>query len=106
MRCRLGVEKMTMLRVALALVLTLLPVPTLATDLEQRVRQKKTVVQPRPSPDTLTRDANRAIEELAATRRRDETLRELSRPTVRRPDLDTSVTGGIQTRNLQRALPR
>ncbi len=103
-----------MRRLALALVLTLLPLPAPAqnapgprdTDLEQRVRQKTTIVQPKPSPDTVTRDANRAVDEFAAGQRRDETLRELTRPTVRRPDLDESVTGGIQTRNLRRSLPR
>ncbi len=103
-----------MVRLALVLTLTLLPLPAPAqsgrpsnsTDLEQRVRQKKIVVQPKPSLDTLTRDANQAVDELAAGRRRDETLRELNRPSVRRPDLDENVTGGIQTRALQRALPR
>ena len=101
-------------RLALVLALMLLSLPALAqsapgskdTDLEQRIRQKKTVVQPKPSPDTVTRDANQAVDELAARQRRDETLRELNRPTVRRPDLDESVTGGIQTRNLQRSLRR
>jgi hypothetical protein len=103
-----------MLPVALALVLTLLHVPALAqrapvssgTDLEQRIRQKTTVIRPKPAPDTLTRDANQAVDELSAVRRRDETLRELSPPTARRPDLDADVTGGIQTRGLQRARPR
>jgi hypothetical protein len=108
------VEDKTMLPVALALVLTLMPVPALAqsapgsggTELEQRIHQKKPVVRPKPAGDTLTRDANQAVDELSAARRRDEILRELSRPTARRPDLDPDVTGGIQTRGLQRARPR
>ena len=102
-----------MVCLALVLALTLLPLPALAqgglssssTDLEQRIRQKKTVVQPRPAPDTLTRDANRAVDELAAGQRLDQTLRELNRPSPRRPDLDATVSGAIQTRSLQRALP-
>jgi hypothetical protein len=101
-------------RLMLAIALMLLPLPALAqsappsgdAELQQRIRQKKTIVQPKPSPETVTRDANEAVDELAARQRRDETLRELNQPMPRRPDLNENVTGGIQTRNLNSVRPR
>jgi hypothetical protein len=103
-----------MTRLMLAIVLALLPLSALAqstppsgdVDLQQRIHQKKTIVQPKPSPETVTRDANEAVDELAARQRRDETLRELNQPMPRRPDLNENVTGGIQTRNLNSVRPR
>jgi hypothetical protein len=103
-----------MLRLALVIVLMLSPLSALAqsvtplaeSPLEQRIRQKKTIVQPKPSPETIKREANQAIDEMMAEQRRDATLRELNRPMAPRPDLDENVTGGIQTRNLRNARPR
>lgn len=103
-----------MIRVTLAVALTLLPWPAFGqsalsssdADLQQRLRQRKVIVQPKPSADTVTRDAEQAVDDLAARQRRDETLRELNQPGTRRPDLDQNVTGGIQTRNLNSVRPR
>ena len=103
-----------MTRLMLAIAFMLLPLPALAqsalpssdADLQQRIRQQRTIVQPKPSPETVTRDANEAVDELAARQRRDETLRELNQPMPRRPDLNENVTGGIQTRNLNSVRPR
>ena len=99
-----------MLRVALAIVLVLVPWSALGqsaptsgdTDLQQRMRQRKIIVQPKPSPEAIARDADQAVDELAARQRQEQTLRELNRPGSPRPDLDQNVTGGIQTRNLNR----
>jgi hypothetical protein len=108
-----GSEGEAMRRLILVIALMLLPVPVLAQsapssdgDLQQRIRQKKIIVQPKPSPETATREANEAVDELGARARRDETLRDLNRPMPPRPDLNENVTGGIQTRNLNSIRPR
>ena len=103
-----------MTRLILAIALMLLPAAACAqsapppsdADLQQRIRQKTIIVQPRPSPEAATRDANEAVDELAARQRRDATLPELNPPMPRRPDLNENVTGGIQTRNLNSIRPR
>ena len=96
-----------------AIALALVPLPALAQsalsadpDLQQQIRQRKIIVQPRPSPDVIQRDADQAIDELAAKRRLDDTVRDLNRPMPRRPDLTEPVDGAIQTRELNKALPR
>lgn len=97
----------------LVMALVLLPVPVLAqsalttdSDLQQKIRQKKIIVQPRPAPDVVQRDADRAIDELAAERRLDGTLRDVNPSVPRRPDLSEATQGGIQTRELNKALRR
>ena len=79
--------------------------PTPDPDLQLKREHKRIIVQPRPSPEVLQRDADRAVDELAAQRRLQETLRD-GNPSSRRPDLGEPVQGGIQTRELNRALPR
>ena len=103
-----------MRRLALVLALLLVPLPAFAqsappsreTQLEQRLRQRKTIVQTKASPEAMVTEANQAVDELASRQRRDDIVGELTRPGVRRPDLDQNVTGAIQSRNFQRALPR
>jgi hypothetical protein len=106
-------EGLFMRGLVLAIALVLLPLPVLAqsalstdSDLQQQIRQKRIIVQPRPSPDVIQRDADQAIDELAAERRVDGTLRDINRPMPRRPDLTEPVQGGIQTRELNKALRR
>ena len=102
-----------MRRAIVALVLLLSPLPALAQNaltvdqnqnLQQKLKEEKIVVQPRPDAETVQRDANQAIDQLAAEQRRDATLRDLNRPMPQRPDLTEPVYGGIQTRNLNKAL--
>jgi hypothetical protein len=103
-----------MLRQALVLFLVLLPLPALAqsapasddSHLQQSIRQKKIIVQPKIAPEVITREANEAVDEMTAEQRRDATLREMNRPMPRRPDLNEDVTGGIQTRGLKDVRPR
>jgi hypothetical protein len=97
----------------LALTLVLAPLrvlaqgtPTPDPDLQQTRQQKRIIVQPRPAPEVLQRDADRAVDELAAQRRLEETLRDSNPSLPRRPDLTEPVSGGIQTREINKALPR
>jgi hypothetical protein len=99
--------------VGLVLVLALVPVTvrgqdasTADTDLQQRRQQRRIVVQPRPSPDVVQRDVDRAVEDLAAERRRDDAVRDATSPASPRPDLSEPARGGIQTRELNKALRR
>jgi hypothetical protein len=54
----------------------------------------------------LQRDADQAVDEFAARRRLDETLRDSNPSLPRRPDLGEPVRGGIQTREINKALTR
>jgi len=97
----------------LAMALVLVPLPALAQsapgadpDLQQKMRQKRIIVQPRPSPEAVQRDADRAVDELSAERRLDDTLRDVDPSSSRRPDLSEPAHGGIQTRELNKALRR
>jgi hypothetical protein len=80
--------------------------PTPDPDLQLKREHKRIIVQPRPSPEVLQRDADRAVDELAAQRRLEKTLRDSNPSSSRRPDLGEPVQGGIQTRELNKALPR
>lgn len=97
----------------LALTLVLAPLrvlaqspPTPDPDLQQKRQHRRIIVQPRPSPEVLQRDADQAVDEFAAQRRRDETLRDNNPSLPRRPDLTEPVQGGIQTREINKALTR
>ncbi|HEX5815031.1 MAG TPA: hypothetical protein VF010_06860, partial [Methylomirabilota bacterium] len=59
-----------------------------------------------PPAETVERDANAAAEEIEQQRRREETLRGVTRPVPRRPDLDYDVKSGIQSQRLNDALRR
>lgn len=80
------------------------PSPTTG-DLELQRKQKRSVVLPKPSPDQTHADADRAVSEYAATRSPGEVVRETSpvRPSAR-PDLDSDVKGGIQSKGINDAL--
>ncbi|MGH7310673.1 MAG: hypothetical protein ACREK6_18480 [Candidatus Rokuibacteriota bacterium] len=75
------------------------------TSLESEVKRKRFVVLPRPSPETVDQDVAAVMAELQAAERREELVRQVIRP-PRRPDLDDTVSGGIQSRNLGQALTR
>jgi hypothetical protein len=76
------------------------------TDLEQRLTRRRFVVQPKPDPQVVDQDVQRATEALAAEPRFDEVVRESRNPIGRRPNLDYDVKSGIQSRNLQGVLRR
>ena len=90
-----------------ALLATALPLAALAQttapttgDLEMEHKQRKAVVLPKPSPDQVRTDADRAIDEYAG-RSPDQIVRDTSpvRPSSR-PDLDRDVREGIQSQRL------
>jgi hypothetical protein len=74
-----------------------------APGMEQR--RKTQVIRPLPPAAEIDEDVDRAVEGLGAERRRDELIRE-NMPRVKPPYADSDVRGGIQSRNIQRALPR
>ena len=70
-------------------------------DLELQRKQKRSIVLPKQSPEEVRMDADRAVSEYAASQPMGRVVRETSpvRPSAR-PDLDSDVKGGIQTRGL------
>jgi hypothetical protein len=99
--------------VAVAVMLALAPVAARGQDasgpdpdLQQRRQQRRIIVQPRPSPEVLQRDVERAAADLATERRLDDAVRDTTPSVPRRPDLTEPVQGGIQTRDLNKALRR
>ncbi len=68
-------------------------------------RRKTQVIRPLPAPGTVEQDTDQAIEELRSERRREGIMRE-NVPHIRPPFADPDVRGGIQSQNIQRALPR
>ncbi len=75
-------------------------------DLEQQMKRMRPVVLPRPSTDTLNRDVDRATEEVTEPGRTDRMIREGRERPLSRPELDYSITNGIQSQNVDRALRR
>ena len=95
-----------------ALLATALPLAALAQtpapttgDLQIERKERKAVVLPKPSPDQVRTDADRAIDEYAG-RSPGQMVRDTSpvRPSSR-PDLDRDVREGIQSQQLQKAMP-
>lgn len=76
-----------------------------STDLQIQTKQRRAVVLPKPTQEQIRQDADTAVSEFAATRNPSQIVRETSpmRPPSR-PDLNSDVTGGIQTRQLNDAL--
>jgi hypothetical protein len=70
------------------------------TQLQMERRQRRVIVRPSPSAETVERDAQAAEAEIEQRQRQAETIRELRRPSPRRPDLDYDVKSGIQSHRL------
>jgi hypothetical protein len=71
-------------------------------EMEQQLRQRRYVVQPKPDPQVVTEDIARATEAITAQQRFDRAVSDFLSPFRRRPDLDYDVSSGIQSRNLHR----
>lgn len=76
------------------------PADAPGTGVQIETRQRRVIVTPRPDPAIIERDVHDAIGALESSQLRRRALEETLRP--RRPDLGHDVTGGIQTRNLNR----
>lgn len=74
--------------------------------LELQVARRRPEVPVAPDPKTIERDAEAAVAELQAIRRREALIREALRTPARRPDLSYDVWSGIQARNINEALRR
>ena len=100
-----------MLALGVALLATALPLAASAQspapstgDLEIERKERKAVVLPKPSPDQVRADADRAIDEYTG-RSPDQMVRDTSpvRPSSR-PDLDRDVKQGIQSQQINKEL--
>lgn len=67
--------------------------------------KERPVVKPAPQSEGAVGEAQKAVEELERKQREQRLLRESKPQPSRRPDLEESVTGGIQTRELQKERP-
>jgi len=76
------------------------------TELQMRRQQRRAIVRPTPPSDIVERDVQAASADVEHRRAQDEAVRELRRPSPRRPDLDYDVTSGIQSQRLNDALRR
>ena len=81
------------------------PPPATGGDLELQRQQRRAVVLPKPGPDQVRDDANRAVSDYAGTPSPGNLVRETSpvRPSAR-PDLDRDVREGIQSQRLNDTL--
>lgn len=80
--------------------------PTSPSNLQLEVTRKRFVVLPRPPEETVAQDAETARQELLAEERRDALIRSSRERPLSRPELDYSVTSGIQSQRVLRALRR
>ena len=71
------------------------------------MKRKRAVVLPKQSPEQMKSDADRAVDEFAATRNPGAVVKQTSpvRPSAR-PDLDYDVKSWIQTHRLNDAIRR
>jgi hypothetical protein len=76
------------------------------TQLQMERRQRRAIARPTPPSEAVAGDADAAAAEVERRRRQDDTIRDLRRPSSRRPDLDSDVKGGIQSQRLNDALRR
>src|SRR5262245_1107756 len=65
-------------------------------DVEQRLKQKRDVVLPKPSDETVARDMDQATRELSEPERTDRLARPGRERAISRPELDSAVVNGIQ----------
>ncbi len=72
--------------------------------LQSTVKQKRDIVLPRPPMETVEQDAKQAEEKLLEDQKMKGLVEQSQPPTKRRPDLDYSVTNGIQGQSVDRAL--
>jgi hypothetical protein len=75
-------------------------------DVERRLKQKRDVVLPKPSDETVAHDLDQAARALGGPERTDQLIGEGRERAISRPDLDSSVVNGIQAENAARALRR
>lgn len=68
--------------------------------LQMEMKRKRAIVHPTPPREIIEQDVERS--EAVRAERRERIIRELTRREPRRPDLDHSVTSGIQARNRER----
>jgi hypothetical protein len=83
-----------------------LPVEIRRGQVPPEAKVGRLIVRPPAMDPAAVREAMRALVEFEQARRAQQLLRGEPAPAARRPDLGSDVTGGIQQRNLQRALPR
>ena len=74
-------------------------------DLTMEKKQKRSIVLPKPDPDQVRADAERAVSEYAATQDPRRIVNQTSpvRPPTR-PDLDDDVKSGIQSKGINPSL--
>jgi hypothetical protein len=98
----------TLVTAAVILPASLMAQPTspTETELQMRRQQRRAIVRPTPSSDIVEHDVQAATADAAQRRAQDEAVRELRRPSPRRPDLDYDVKSGIQSQRLNDALRR
>ena len=75
------------------------------SDLEMRVKRRRTVVLPLPPQQAVVEDVDRATEEITARAREDRLIQERERR-LSRPELDSTISNGIAARNADRLLRR
>jgi hypothetical protein len=68
-------------------------------------KEQRVIVQPKPEAEAAAADAEAATRTLERQRRLEELIEEPMQP-PRRPDLDESVVGGIQSRGIQSVKPK
>ena len=100
------------MRTLVALVLALAALPALAgaqtaappsdTELRLQKQPRRVIVSPRPAPETAAQDSEQVRKEIERDARADTYSREMPTQPSRRPDLDRDVTGGIQSRSINR----
>lgn len=95
-----------LLAAALLILLPAIPAAAEETELKAEMARRRVLVQPRPAPETVTREAEQAAAEAAARERAVELGRQAARPLPARPDLRYDVYGAVQAANARGALRR
>jgi hypothetical protein len=76
------------------------------SELRQELKHKRFLVLPKPSPETVARDTDQAIDEMTAPERVDRLIRESRERPLSRPELDSSIVNSIQADRALRLLRR